>query len=133
MSDGQLFVERRPEGDYATQLRLTTAKFQGVHRLTVLGEVDSTVKAEFREALQKAVAGANSPLMIDLSGVRYIDAGGFSTLIEAQKRMTARPDKLYIVVNDFVQRLFSILKLDTFFDLYVSADDAMAAAVKGKS
>jgi len=62
--------------------------------------------------------------MIDLSRVRYIDAGGFSTLIEAQKRMTARSDKLYIVVNDFVQRLFSILKLDTCFDLYVSADDA---------
>ena len=52
-------------------------------------------------------------------------------LVGAQKSMTARPDKLYIVVNrPTLRRLFSILNLDKFFHLYVSAGDAVAAAVK---
>jgi len=69
-------------------------------------------------------------LMIDLNAVRYMDASSFSALIGAQENMTARPDKLYIVAgNPLLQRLFSIPGLETFFDLYVTADDALAAAV----
>jgi anti-sigma B factor antagonist len=121
------------QSDSSTQLRLTTATSQGVHLLRVSGEVDISVKVEFRDALERAVAEANSPLVIDLSGVRYFDASAFSALVAAQKRMTARPDKLYIVVNcPIVRQLFSLLKLDTFFDLHVSAGHAVAAAVKDR-
>jgi anti-anti-sigma factor len=115
-------------------LRTTTAKLQGVHLLTVSGEVDLMVTGQFREALDKAVAGANSPLTIDLSDVRYLDAAGFGALISAQRQMNDRPDKLYIVVSSpFIRRLFSVLGLEAFFDLYASVDEAVAAAVKGKS
>jgi anti-sigma B factor antagonist len=116
------------------RLLLTTGKRQGVHLLAVSGEVDLAAQTEFREALEKAVAGANSPLIIDLSGVRFIDASGFSALIATQKKMTARPDKLYVIVdNPFIRRLFSILGLDTFFDLRVSVNAAIAAAVKARN
>lgn len=115
------------------ELGLQAAEIHGVHRLTVSGDVDSAVEVEFRAGLDKAVAGANSPLVIDLGGVRYFDARGVSALVEAQKQMNARPDNLYIAVTSpIVRRLFSLLGLDKFFDVYGSVDDAMAAAEKGK-
>jgi len=120
--------------DSDSQLRLTTAMVQGVHVLTISGDVDISVKTEFRGALEKAVAGANSPLVIDLSRARYFDAGAFSSLIAAQKEMTARADKLYIVVTrPIIRRLLSILNLDAFFNLYLSARDAITAAVTAES
>ena len=114
-----------------TRLQLTTGLDQGVHVLTVSGEVDMMVRSEFREGLVAAVDGANSPLILDLSAVNYLDAGGFSSLIVGQKRMAARPDKLYVVVtNPLVRRLFSVLGLEKFFDLYTDLKSAMAAALK---
>jgi len=111
---------------------MSTTTRGGVHVLTVSGEVDIQVRAEFRERLIEAVDGANSPLVIDLSGVDFIEASGFIALVEAQERMNARPDKLYIVVqNPLVRRLFSILRLDAFFDLYTATKDALAAAATG--
>lgn len=122
------------QDDSNSQLRLTTATVQGVHVLTVSGEVDISVKAEFRGALEKAVAGASSPLVIDLSGVRYFAASAFSALIAAQKEMTARSDRLYVVVTrPIVRGLFSLLNLDRFFDLQVSAEVAIATAVRDES
>lgn len=114
------------------RLRFAKDEIRGVHVLTVSGDVDLLVRADFRAGLVEAVDGANSPLVIDLSGVNYIDAGGFTALIEAQQSMTARPDNLYVVVkNPLIRRLFRILELDDFFDLYSDAKAAMAAAEKG--
>ena len=113
------------------RLQLTTGVDRGVHVLTVSGDIDMMVRSEFRKGLVTAVDGANSPLVLDLSAVNYLDAGGFSSLIEAQKRMAARPDKLYVVVaNPFVRRLFSVLRLEKFFDLYTDLKSAVAAALK---
>ena len=45
-----------------------------------------------------------------------MDSTGFSALVIAQKRMTARPDsKLYIVApNKHLRKIFTILGLDNF-------------------
>jgi anti-sigma B factor antagonist len=102
-----------------------------VHVLTVSGEVNNTVESSFRDALATAVEGANSPLMLDLTGVTSIDSNGLGALIKTQRQMNARPDKLYVVVRDArIRRTFSALGLDKLFDVYETPETAMAAALK---
>jgi anti-sigma B factor antagonist len=103
-----------------------------VHVLTVSGRVDSEVESLFRAGLATAVAGANSPLILDLTGVTHIDSNGLGALIQTQRQMNARPDELYFVVRDpRIRRTFSVLGLEKFFAVYEIVEDAMAAALKG--
>jgi anti-sigma B factor antagonist len=105
---------------------------RGVHVLTVSGNVNNAVESIFQDALASAVAGANSPLILDLAGVTNIDSNGLGALIRTQRQMNARPDKLYFVVrNPRIRRTFSALGLDKFFDLYETPEDATAAALRG--
>jgi len=101
-----------------------------VHLLTVSGDVNKAVESTFRDALATAVDGANSPLILDLTGVTYIDGNGIGALIRTQRQMNARPDKLYFVIRDpRMRRRFTALGLDKFFDLYEIPEDAMVAAL----
>jgi anti-sigma B factor antagonist len=110
-------------------LTLTSAVDRGVHVLTVSGHVNDAVEAIFRDALASAVAGANSPLVLDLTGVTYIDSNGLGALIRTQRQMNARPDELYFVVrNPRIRRTFSALGLDKLFDLYETPEAATDAA-----
>ncbi len=116
----------------AHHLTLTSTEDRGVHVLTVSGEVNKAVESIFRDALATAVAGANSPLILDLTSVTYIESNGLGALIRTQRQMNARPDKLYFVVRDRrIRRTFSALGLDKFFDVYEIPEEAMAAARKG--
>jgi anti-sigma B factor antagonist len=130
----RLYGIKRPAATPIEDLRhltLTRAEDRGVHVLTVSGNVDDVVESTFRDALATAVAGANSPLILDLTGVTYIDSNGLGALIRTQRQMNARPDKLYLVVCDpRTRRTFSALGLNKLFDLYETLKAATAAALK---
>lgn len=124
-------AEHSPKGDDG-RLRCISTLQNGVAVLMVSGDVDFAVRTDFQTAIDAAVAGAHSPLVIDLEGVRYIDSSGFVGLIRAQKQMTDRSDKLYVVVgNSNVRRLFSLLSLDQVFALFDTRAAAVAAALQG--
>lgn len=124
-------AEHSPKDDDG-RLRCISTLQEGVSVFVVSGDVDFAVRADFHSAIDAAVAGARSPLVIDLSAVRYIDSSGFVGLIRAQKQMADRSDKLYVVVGSSnVRRLFSILSLDQVFALYETRKSAVAAALRG--
>jgi anti-anti-sigma factor len=82
-------------------------------------------------ALRKGIEAANSPLVVDLSGVRYMDSTGINALIWAQRQMDERSDRLYIVLSHpLLRRLFSILNLDYIFDLCDNKHDANGGGVR---
>jgi anti-anti-sigma factor len=112
--------------------RCTSALVEGVHLLSVSGEVDCAVHSDLKRALETAVANAHSSLVIDLTGVHYIDSSGFMALIGAWKQMTERHDSLYLVSNPNVRRLLRTLGLDQVFDFYDTQCDAVATALQNE-
>ena len=115
--------ETNPAGD--GRFLCITGLVEGVHLLSVSGEIDSSVHGDFKGAIETAVTNAHSPLVIDLTGVRYIDSSGFTDLIGARKRMTERNDRLYLVSNRAVHRLLRILGLDQVFEVYATQREAV--------
>ena len=110
-------------------LRTASQVLKGVHVLRISGEVDLSVKQQFEQALKSAVEGVHSPLVIDLEGVQYMDSMGFNALLNAQRQMMARNDKLYIgLQNHHLQKVFAILGFDKIFRKHGTLDDALAAA-----
>ncbi len=101
----------------------------GIHVFSVAGEVDYSAKEAFETALKSAVDGAHSPLVIDLSEVRYMDSTGLNSLARAKSRMSARGDELYIVLpQKHLQKVFAILGFDKLFNVHRTLDEAVAAA-----
>ena len=112
------------------RLRCISTSVEGVRVLDVSGEIDFAVRADFRSVLDAVVANTDSPLIVDLTGVRYIDSSGFAELISAWKRMTEGHKRLYIVSSPTVRRLLRILGLERVFDYYGTQRSAVATALR---
>jgi anti-sigma B factor antagonist len=75
------------------------------------------------------VAG-NRPkrLMVDLSGVPYMDSSGVGTLVEVFRRVTAYRGKMVLFgLTPRVRSVFEITKLDRFFTICESEAQATQA------
>lgn len=116
-------------GESSPELQLSSEVLQGIHVLRASGEVDLSVKEQFERRIDEAVEGAHSPLVIDLTDVRYMDSSGLNVLARAQRRMTARNDRLCIVLQDpHLQKVFEMMGFDKLFRIYQTLDHAIAAA-----
>jgi anti-anti-sigma factor len=94
--------------------------------LQVEGELDLATVPTFDEALARAEASTASRVVIDLSGVSFIDSTGLRTLLEAHARSQADGNRLRIAgASDQARRLFSLAGLlDRLPLLPPTGDDA---------
>ena len=96
--------------------------------LIVAGKIDLSTVAEF-EAAMRSAGGAKSTLVVDLSGVSYMDSSGLRVLIAASN-FRGPQRKIHLRgASDQVRRLLALTRLDTsiIFDDGVSetAEEAM--------
>jgi anti-sigma B factor antagonist len=89
------------------------------HLIAVRGEVHVSTAPEFSERLNDAIAGGKTGVVIDMTGVEFIDSTGLSVLLNALRRVTRQQGALALAVNNpTVLRLFEITRLDSTFDIY---------------
>lgn len=109
-----LNVERRTEGEQVI--------------LTVSGEVDLHSSPELRGELLEALEGRPQRLIIDLSGVTYMDSSGVGTIVEAKRRADKAASTLVLTgLQPRVRSVFEITQLDKFFKITDSVDEAREA------
>jgi anti-sigma B factor antagonist len=68
----------------------TTADGTGTHTLTISGEVDTFTSAGLRDALNEAIGGGSTDIIIDMSAMEFIDSTGLGVLVGALKRLRER-------------------------------------------
>ncbi len=96
--------------------------------VSVDGEIHLRSAPEFSGALSATIDSGRTHLVLDLSGVMFIDSTGLSVLLNALRRVTRAGGRMAIVCsNPTVLRLFEITRLDTTFDLHASLEPALAA------
>lgn len=95
--------------------------------ISVSGEIHVTTAPEFSQRLNDAIAAGTRNVVIDMSGVEFIDSTGLSVLLNGLRRVTRSEGRLSLVVsNPTVLRLFEITKLDSTFDIQPSREAALA-------
>ena len=79
-----------------TLLSLTTGpRPDGAPALTAIGEIDMSNAGTFAAALAEALDGAGSDhLVVDLTGVEYIDSAGLASLFTHVERIRLRAGPL---------------------------------------
>jgi anti-sigma B factor antagonist len=99
----------------------------GVHILNVRGEIHVSTAPSFREQLNAVIEGGGTMLVLDLSGVEFIDSTGLSVLLNGLRLINQRHGRLALVcANPTVMRLFQITSLDATFDIFEDRAAAIA-------
>lgn len=115
----------------STRIETTVEEVSGVPMVRVSGEVDAFTTPNLRATMESLIDAGARDLIIDLSGVSYMDSSGFGTLLGITKRVRPIGGKVCLLgYSDTILRMLRITKLDTVFILCTSIDEAIIA-VKG--
>jgi anti-sigma B factor antagonist len=100
--------EVRKQGDYAVVL--------------LTGDVDLERSPEVRKLLLEQI-GAGHSVVVDLSGVSYIDSSGVASLVEAfQNARKKGSDFALASVSSAAMRVLELARLDKIFTIHPSVD-----------
>ncbi|GMU34030.1 MAG: hypothetical protein AMXMBFR20_19020 [Planctomycetia bacterium] len=92
------------------------------------GDVDLHHSPALHAALVEVAGERPKRLVLDMSGVPYIDSSGVGTFVEVFRRVTAYKGKMiFFGLNDRVRSVFEITKLDKFFVICQNEDQATQA------
>jgi len=95
-----------------------------------LEKFNALVADEAREQLKKLFDAPNARVIIDLSGIKYIDSSGFGCFLITMKTARNNYGVLKICnLNSEVKALFKSLQLHTVFELF----DDLESCVKSFS
>ncbi len=93
------------------------------------GEVDIYSAPDFKEVLVNGIESGARRVIVDLSGVTFIDSTALGVLVSGAKRVRPRNGNLDIVCTDEnIIRIFEITGLDRIFGIYPDRDEALKAA-----
>jgi anti-sigma B factor antagonist len=112
----------------AERISVKTRTIDGATILAPVGEIDLSCAPAFRTHISAAQASRPSRLIIDLTGVPYMDSSGVATLVEAMQNARRSGGKLILCsMQDKVRSIFEIARLDMVFTIVKSADDGLTA------
>ncbi len=92
-----------------TPLAVERIRSDGYEVLSVTGELDIATAPRMLSALNEALADVAVPLIVDLSGVVFMDSTGLALLINARRRVRRRGQGFAIVCpGGPISRVFEI-------------------------
>jgi anti-sigma B factor antagonist len=105
------------------------ARTDGSIVVSLAGELDLYNAHTVREALLECCAESPERLIVDLSGVRFIDSTALGVLIEARTRLENRRGFMLAAPGLETRRALEISGLDRHFAVHESLDGAHAASI----
>src|SRR5213078_766912 len=99
-----------------------------VNVLPLEGEIDLHVSPRVESSLASIIAKRPQHVVVDLSGVTFIDNSGLAILINARQDVKEYGGKLTRAgINNNVRSIFEIARLDQFFLIDPRDDELLAA------
>ena len=97
--------------------------------VAVTGELELATAPRLRQQVVSLIGGGRAQLVIDLSGVDFIDSVGLGVVVGALKRCRTHGGDLMVAgAVPRVRALFEITRLDEIIDLHPDLAAALAAA-----
>lgn len=100
----------------------------GVVVVGVDGQLIVGNRHELKQQVLDALEKGDARFVVDFTNTGYIDSSGLGVLVSLAKKVReAGGDMKLAGLNEDLQTLFELTKLDSLFTLAPSADDAVAA------
>jgi|TARA_B100000809_G_scaffold226751_1_gene238615 anti-sigma B factor antagonist len=102
-------------------------KAEGSVTITVSGDIDMSSSTKMRDALTPLFQNNNKVIVVDLSGVSYIDSSGIATLVEGLQWSHNSNNKFRLAaLTPGVKDVFEIARLLTVFEVFDTKEQALA-------
>ena len=99
---------------------------EGVAVIRLGGEVDVYTSPRVKQEILDLLNAGTSKLVVDLSGVDYLDSTGLGVLIGGLKRARERDGDLKLICDNVrILRIFEITGLTKIFDIYRTEAEAL--------
>ena len=96
--------------------------------VAVHGDTDMHVADELEARLSEVIDEVPDALVLDLSGVTFLDSMALGVLLGSLKRLGESGGRLRVVTSrPEIRRIFEVTLLDRLFDIDSSRDGALAA------
>jgi anti-sigma B factor antagonist len=93
--------------------------------MRVTGEVDVLTSSTLRRELTLHMSARRRDLVVDLSGVTFMDSTGLGVLIRAERQLHERGSRMALVVDHArIVDLLRITALEKVFEVHRSVQDA---------
>lgn len=109
---------------------ITAERHDGVTVVTVVGDIDMSNVGTFRSTLVDTVVDDGHRLVLDLTGVTFMDSTGIGALVAAHRRTRVLQGGLHLVCSMTVTRLLGLTALDQVFHLHPDVPTAVTAAAR---
>src|SRR5574343_93368 len=97
-----------------------------IHALELSGELDYHSSPELREKLTELTSKQAPKILVDLSGVDYMDSSGIATFVEAFQKAKRYQGRLVLAaLTPTVRGVFEIAKLDSIFEISATVAEAV--------
>lgn len=95
--------------------------------IEVRGEVDLYTSPRMREAIVRTASARTAMVVVDLSGVSYMDSSGVATLVEGLQLSRNYGGAFRLAgLGGAVREVFRFAKLEKVFEIYPDATRALA-------
>ena len=95
--------------------------------IEIQGDVDLYTSPQVRAAIVGATKRRAPTVIVDLTGVGYMDSSGVATLVEGLQFCRGYGGAFRLAgLAEAVRQVFRFAKLDTVFDIYPSAGEALS-------
>jgi len=94
--------------------------------VVVEGEVDVYTASVLREKLVDVIDADHADVIVDLTGVGFLDSTGLGVLVGALKKIRGFGGRLQLVIDqEKVMKVFRITALTQVFTIHESLEDAL--------
>jgi anti-sigma B factor antagonist len=109
-------------------LEIGSSVVDGRTVVQVAGEIDVYTAPQLRELLDQQIDAGRYHLVVDLSGVSFMDSTGLGVLVGRLKQIRLHDGSMELVCpHDRVLKVFIITGLDKVFAIYPTVGEALAA------
>lgn len=100
----------------------------GVHPVYVTTKrIDASNARLFRQEIAELVQGGASLLVLDLSGVEFVDSSGLGALVGVLKLIGSRGDLALASLRPSVEKMLKLTRMDRVFQIFADSDTAVAS------
>ena len=96
--------------------------------VSVDGQLIVSNRQELKQAVLNSLEGGARRFVIDFARTGYIDSSGLGVLVSLSKKIREQGGDLRLAgLNEDLQTLFELTKLDTLFSIARTSEEALAA------
>ena len=87
--------------------------------------IDAASAPDFKEIILGQISRGHDRIVLDLSGVDFVDSSGLGAMVSCLKRIGDKGDLVLFGLRDKVMSLFRLTRMDRVFQIFPSQEEAI--------